>query len=75
MIKLSKERDTIMKQSNFNRIKKLRERVIATTPKVCIERARLITEAYKENESLPVVLKRAKALERILSKMSIIVEY
>lgn len=63
-----------MKQSNFNRIKKLRERVISTTPKVCIERARLITEAYGENESLPVVLKRAKALERILSKMSIYID-
>ena len=71
-IKFSKEE--LMKQTNFNRIKKLRERIVATTPQICIERARLITEAYKENESLPAVLKRAKALEKILLEMSIYID-
>ena len=63
-----------MKQISSNRIKKLRERIIAITPEICIERAWLITQAYKENESLPVVLKRAMALEKILSKMSIYID-
>ena len=68
------KRVIIMKQISSNRIKKLRERIIAITPEICIERAWLITQAYKENESLPVVLKRAMALEKILSKMSIYID-
>ncbi|MBZ4667937.1 MAG: glycyl radical enzyme [Defluviitaleaceae bacterium] len=53
------------------RIKKLKDEVVSIKPKICIERARLITESYKETESLPMVMRRAKALEKILLNMSI----
>ncbi len=53
------------------RIRKLREDVLSRVPGVCIERARFYTEVYKENEAMPVYLKRAKALERTLENMSI----
>ncbi|MBK1812136.1 glycyl radical protein [Clostridium sp. YIM B02505] len=56
------------------RIKKLRESVLSQTPSVCIERARYITEAYKENEAQPVYIKRAKAVEKILENMSIYIK-
>jgi formate C-acetyltransferase len=39
-----------------------------------IERIRLITEAYKETEGEPVVLKRGKALARLLDNMTIWIE-
>jgi formate C-acetyltransferase len=54
-----------------DRIKKLKNDVISTIPTICIERARLITESYKETESFPTVIRRAKALEKILLNMSI----
>lgn len=36
-----------------------------------LERSRLITESYRETEGEPMVIRRAKALERILSEMTI----
>ena len=38
---------------------------------ICIERPRLITESYKETEGEPIVLRRAKALAKLLDNMSI----
>lgn len=49
----------------------LKERLLTITPEICYERAELITESYKETEGLPVILRRAKALEKILGKMNI----
>ncbi|MFD3157788.1 glycyl radical protein [Haloimpatiens sp. FM7330] len=56
------------------RIKKLRESVLSETPMVCIERARYVTEAYKENEAQPIYIKRAKAVEKILKNMTIYIK-
>jgi len=38
---------------------------------LCLERARLITESYKETEGEPQVIRRAKALVKILENMTI----
>ncbi len=57
-----------------DRIKKRREVCVEAVPEICIERARLITEAYKKYPSLPAVLKRARALEYILDNMSIYIQ-
>lgn len=56
------------------RIKKLRESVLSQTPMVCIERARFVTEVYKENEAEPVYIKRARSLENTLKKMYIYIK-
>lgn len=53
------------------RVNKLRESVLSKEPTVCIERARYYTEAYKENESQHIYIKRAKALEKTLKNMTI----
>ena len=39
--------------------------------KLCIERARLLTQSYKNTEGAPMVLRRAKALAHILDNMTI----
>ena len=39
--------------------------------KLCLERARLLTQSYKETEGQPMVLRRAKALAHVLENMSI----
>ncbi len=54
-----------------DRIAKLRELVFPKRPEICIDRARIVTEAYKEYEGLPIEIKRAKVLEKILSEMKI----
>ena len=42
--------------------------------KVCLERARLITESYRETEGEPMITRRARALERILDGMTIYIQ-
>ena len=44
-----------------SRVSKLREKMI-TAPEVCIERGYWVTESYKETESEPLEIRRAKAL-------------
>lgn len=49
----------------------LKERLLSVTPEICFERAELITASYKETEGMPVIMRRAKALAKILDEMSI----
>ena len=55
------------------RIQKLIDDLYATTPQIEAERACLVTESYKSTEAMPIVLRRAKALEHILSKMTLVI--
>ena len=52
------------------RVKKLREKVLVT-PEICIERGQLVTESYRETEREPAIIRRARSLEKVLSKMTI----
>ena len=53
------------------RIKKLREKLIATDPIICPERAIIWTRSYQEHEDKPPVLKAALALKNTLTNMTI----
>ncbi len=53
------------------RIANLREIALNKTPGVCIERAQLITESYREHENKSVYLKRAYSLANILNNISV----
>ena len=53
------------------RLSKLKKHIVSSIPGVCIERARYLTESYKVTTQLPGIMRRAKATENILSKMSI----
>lgn len=55
------------------RVRRLREKVLCA-PSMCIERGYLWTKSYKETESEPVVIRRAKALEKVLKEMTIHIE-
>jgi pyruvate-formate lyase len=52
-------------------IKRIRDRVLFTEDSVCLERARLVTEAYPRDADDPVPLKRAKAFARVLQHMTL----
>ncbi len=56
------------------RIAHLREKMLNTKPSVCTERARFYTETYREHEDKPVILRRALALEKTLSEMTIFID-
>ena len=42
--------------------------------RLCLERARLVTESYKETDGQPMVIRRAKALKKILENMTIFIQ-
>lgn len=56
------------------RIRTLRRQCVEAVPEVCVERARLITEAYKEHSAQTTLMKRAMAFEKILNEMSIYIQ-
>jgi formate C-acetyltransferase len=58
----------------LKRVSKVREDLMQHTPMICSERATIITESYSETEGLPMIIRRAKALDKILSEMSIYIE-
>lgn len=55
------------------RVERLRQQLLNAPLKVCSERARLVTESYRETESDPPVMRRAKALKKVLENMSIFI--
>ena len=54
-----------------DRIKILRERTMSEERFLSIEQARIITRVYRENEGIPVCIKRAESLARALREMTI----
>ncbi len=61
------------KVTTNGRVKKLRDKMLEL-PSLCLDRGYWMTESYKETESQPVIIRRAKALEKILQNMSICIE-
>lgn len=54
-----------------DRVKELKDELINTPKSICIQRANLITESYKETEGNHRSITRALALDKILSNMDI----
>ncbi len=54
-----------------DRVTKLRESIISTTPYVCGERSHLFTEYWKQSEGEPIALRRARAFDYLLRKKKI----
>ena len=56
------------------RTEKLRARLYREPPGLCLERGRIYTDSWRETEGEPTVVRRAKALARILGEMTIFIE-
>lgn len=54
-----------------DRIKALKNAIYDATPTVEADRAELVTASYKETEGLPIIIRRAKAVEKILTEIPI----
>jgi len=59
---------------DFDRISVLQERMNARVPTICSERAEIVMDSYKRNESDPIVIRRAKAFAETLDNMSVYIE-
>ncbi len=53
------------------RIESIRKRLRETDPTICIERAKLVTDFYRQPSMDSIILRRAKMLEHILKNMTI----
>jgi pyruvate formate-lyase/glycerol dehydratase family glycyl radical enzyme len=60
-----------MPKEKSPRIIKLRQAILENVPTVGLERGLLVTEAYQENEAFPILVKRARTLQKILKGMTI----
>jgi pyruvate formate-lyase/glycerol dehydratase family glycyl radical enzyme len=56
------------------RMHNFRTELINAVPQVCIERALITTETYKENQDQPLAIKRALMLKNVLADMTIFIE-
>lgn len=56
-----------------NRILRLKQMIVDAVPYVESERAVLVTQSYQETEGLPMVMRRAKALEKILANLPVVI--
>jgi pyruvate formate-lyase/glycerol dehydratase family glycyl radical enzyme len=56
------------------RVEAIKDRFITITPEICVERAQLVTQSYKETVDQPIYIRRAKALEKILNGMTIFIQ-
>lgn len=56
------------------RTAKLNNELLAVKPEICVERARLVTDSYRETEAEPMVVRRAKAIAKVLGEMTIFIQ-
>ena len=55
----------------FARVQRLKKRVVEATNYVCMERACIVTQVYKENEAEEIYALRAKVFDRLMREMSV----
>ena len=65
---------TRLNETITDRVHTLREGVLNARYTICLERARFYTEAYRQNEDKPVLIRRALAIRKTLEEMSIFIE-
>ncbi len=63
-----------LRTMRFGRVENIKKEIVSLAPAICVHRARLVTEAYRECEAEPVVTRRAHAVDRVLRQMPIYLE-
>jgi formate C-acetyltransferase len=56
------------------RTERLRARLYKQAPEICLDRAKIYTESWKETEAEPLSVRRALALARVLREMTLYIE-
>ncbi len=73
-VKVLEYTDIINNITIAGRISALKEKMLSEPRYMSLEQAKLITEAYAENEGKPVIIKRALALKKALESLEITIE-
>jgi len=60
--------------SHTKRIHSLRKKTSTASRFLSVEQAKIITRIYRQNEGIPVILKRAKALAQSLAEIKILID-
>ncbi|AOR23643.1 glycyl radical protein [Clostridium taeniosporum] len=55
------------------RVEKLKEEIFSAVPCIEADRAVILTESFKETENEPIIIRKAKALEKILNEIPVII--
>ncbi|NFG62672.1 glycyl radical protein [Clostridium sp. CMCC3677] len=55
------------------RVEKLKEEIFSAIPCIEADRAIILTESFKETENEPIIIRKAKSLEKILSEIPIVI--
>lgn len=55
------------------RVERLRNQIIDAVPHIESDRAKLLTESYRRTENEPMVLRRAKAMDHILTHLPVVI--
>ncbi|KEI01730.1 pyruvate formate-lyase [Clostridium botulinum] len=55
------------------RVERLKDQILSAVPCIEVDRARLLTESFKETEDQPIIIRKAKALEKILNEIPIVI--
>lgn len=71
---LQSYRQCKLSEIQLKRITDLKNASISVEQEVCVERARYLTEAYKEHISEPMIKRRAYAFKNILDKINLFIE-
>ena len=70
----TKKTDTEWTHGCTERINRLHDQYYSFKPSICIERALSYTRAYKETENETTVIRRAKALKRVIEEKTISIQ-
>jgi formate C-acetyltransferase len=57
----------------YERGQRLRERVISVQPRICVERARFVTQSYRKTEHESILVRRAAAFDHILRNTTLFI--
>ena len=60
--------------TTMTRVARLRAKLRGTMPEMCVERACLLTQSYRETEAYPEIIRRAMALEKVLNEIPILID-
>lgn len=55
------------------RVERLKKVMVDTVPVVESERAKLVTQVYRETENMSAIMRRAKVMEKLLAEMPIVI--
>ena len=66
-------KETTAREEITARIDMLREQVLSARSTICTERARFYTDVYTSYKDLPVIIRRALALDKTLKEMTIFI--